>query len=62
MWPALIPAAVLAYGMTLVCLTLTALVRHSLRDTQPSERAAILSSLARVVRAWADTLRFWRRR
>ncbi len=62
MWSLLIPAVTLSYCLTAVCRTALAIVRESLRDTPPSDRPAILASLARVLRAWAEALCFWRRR
>lgn len=61
---ALVPflALALAYCLTVVCCTAIALVVVTLRGTSPAQRSAILRSLAHVVRAWAEALRFWRRR
>lgn len=59
---ALVPFAAFAYCLTVVCCTAVALVYLSLRGATPAQRSAILGSLAHVVRAWADALRFWRRR
>jgi hypothetical protein len=61
MWPALNPFTALAYCVTVLCLTALALVLVALRGTDPTHRPTILRSLAHVVRAWAEVLRFWRR-
>ena len=59
---ALVPFATLAYCLTLVCCTAVVLVLVAVRGTAPAQRPTILRSLAHVVRAWAEALRFWRRR
>ncbi|MEV8393859.1 hypothetical protein ACWC0A_35075 [Streptomyces scopuliridis] len=61
MWATLNPAAALAYCLTVVCLTVLACLCICLRGASPDQRPPILASLARVVRALGDSLRFWRR-
>jgi hypothetical protein len=62
MWATLTPLATLAYCLTVVCLTAVVLMFVMLRGSAPAERPPILRAGAHVVRAWADALRFWRRR